>query len=49
MVEAGVVPAGLDLKAAYTLQFVDHGVGVDHGRPKSNSAERTSRIRRIFV
>jgi NitT/TauT family transport system substrate-binding protein len=29
MVDAGVVKAGLDVKMAYTLQFVDHGVGVD--------------------
>ena len=29
MVEAGVVRAGLDVRKAYTLQFVDYGVGVD--------------------
>jgi NitT/TauT family transport system substrate-binding protein len=29
MVHAGVVKAGLDYKRAYTLQFVDKGVGVD--------------------
>lgn len=29
MVEADVVPAGLDLKKAYTLRFVDRGVGVN--------------------
>ena len=29
MVEAGVVPAGLDLSAAYTTQFVNQGVGLD--------------------
>jgi NitT/TauT family transport system substrate-binding protein len=33
MVEAGVVDAGLDYKQAYTLRFVDKGVGVDL-RPK---------------
>ena len=33
MVKAGVVKAGLDYKKAYTLQFVDKGVGVDL-RPK---------------
>ena len=33
MVHAGVVKAGLDYKRAYTLQFVDKGVGVDL-RPK---------------
>ena len=31
MVKAGVVEAGLDVKKAYTLQFVDHGVVVDPG------------------
>ena len=31
MVKAGVVKAGLDVKKAYTLQFVDHGVVVDPG------------------
>jgi NitT/TauT family transport system substrate-binding protein len=29
MVDAGVVPAGLDLSAAYTTQFVNQGVGND--------------------
>ncbi len=29
MVEAGVVPDGLDIKAAYTTQFVNQGVGLD--------------------
>ncbi len=29
MVKAGVVKSGLDVKKAYTLQFVDRGVGVD--------------------
>ncbi len=29
MVEAGVVPADLDYKAAYTTQFVNKGVGLD--------------------
>ncbi len=29
MVKAGVVKAGLDIKKAYTLQFVDRGVGAD--------------------
>jgi NitT/TauT family transport system substrate-binding protein len=29
MVRAGVVTAGIDVKRAYTLQFVDKGVGVD--------------------
>jgi NitT/TauT family transport system substrate-binding protein len=33
MVKAGVVKPGLDYKKAYTLQFVDKGVGVDL-RPK---------------
>ena len=33
MVRAGVVKAGIDVKRAYTLQFVDKGVGVDL-RPK---------------
>ena len=33
MVRAGVVKAGLDFKRAYTLQFVNKGVGVDL-RPK---------------
>jgi NitT/TauT family transport system substrate-binding protein len=33
MVHAGVVKAGLDYKRAYTLQFVNKGVGVDL-RPK---------------
>ncbi len=33
MVKAGAVKAGLDYKKAYTLQFVDKGVGVDL-RPK---------------
>jgi len=33
MVHAGVVKADIDLKRAYTLQFVDKGVGVDL-RPK---------------
>ncbi len=33
MVRAGVVKAGLDYKRAYTLQFVNKGVGVDL-RPK---------------
>lgn len=29
MVEAGAVPAGLDWKSAYTLDFVNQGVGLD--------------------
>ena len=29
MVKAGVVKVGLDVKKAYTLEFVDHGVGAD--------------------
>jgi NitT/TauT family transport system substrate-binding protein len=29
MVDAGVVPAGIDLSAAYTTQFVNQGVGLD--------------------
>ena len=29
MVDAGVVPAGIDWKASYTLQFVNKGVGLD--------------------
>ena len=29
MVKAGVVEAGLDYRAAYTLQFVNKGVGLD--------------------
>jgi NitT/TauT family transport system substrate-binding protein len=29
MVKAGVVDAGVDYKAAYTLQFVNKGVGLD--------------------
>ena len=29
MVKAGVVKPGLDYKKAYTLQFVDKGVGLD--------------------
>ena len=33
MVKAGVEKAGLDYKKAYTLQFVNKGVGVDL-RPK---------------
>ncbi len=33
MVKAGVVPANIDYKKAYTLQFVDKGVGIDL-RPK---------------
>ena len=33
MVRAGVVKAGIDYKRAYTLQFVNKGVGVDL-RPK---------------
>jgi NitT/TauT family transport system substrate-binding protein len=33
MVRAGVVKGGLDYKRAYTLQFVNKGVGVDL-RPK---------------
>jgi len=33
MVKAGVLTAGLDYKRAYTLQFVDKGVGLDQ-RPK---------------
>jgi NitT/TauT family transport system substrate-binding protein len=33
MVKAGVVKAGLDYKKAYTLQFVDKGVGLEL-RPK---------------
>lgn len=34
MVEAGVVKAGIDYKKAYTLQFVNRGVGLDL-RPKN--------------
>jgi NitT/TauT family transport system substrate-binding protein len=33
MVRAGVVKAGIDVKRAYTLQFVNKGVGVEL-RPK---------------
>jgi NitT/TauT family transport system substrate-binding protein len=33
MVKAGVVPAGLDYKKVYTLQFVNKGVGLDQ-KPK---------------
>ena len=33
MVKAGVEKAGLDYKKAYTLQFVNKGVGLDV-RPK---------------
>ncbi len=33
MVKAGVVQAGLDYKKAYTLQFVNKGVGLDQ-KPK---------------
>jgi NitT/TauT family transport system substrate-binding protein len=33
MVKAGVEKPGLDYKKAYTLQFVDKGVGLDL-RPK---------------
>jgi NitT/TauT family transport system substrate-binding protein len=33
MVKAGVVKPGLDYKKAYTLQFIDKGVGLDL-RPK---------------
>jgi len=33
MVRAGVVKAGLDYKRAYTLQFVNKGVGIEL-RPK---------------
>ena len=33
MVRAGVVKPGIDLKRAYTLQFVNKGVGVEL-RPK---------------
>jgi NitT/TauT family transport system substrate-binding protein len=29
MVEAGVVPAGLDISQSYTTQFVGKGVGMD--------------------
>ena len=29
MVKAKVVPAGIDIKKVYTLQFVDKGVGLD--------------------
>ena len=29
MVKAGVLPADLDYKRAYTLQFVDKGIGVE--------------------
>jgi NitT/TauT family transport system substrate-binding protein len=29
MVEAGVLPDGIDIKAGYTLQFVNQGVGLD--------------------
>ncbi len=34
MVKSGVVKAGIDYKKAYTLQFVNKGVGVDL-RPKN--------------
>jgi NitT/TauT family transport system substrate-binding protein len=33
MVKAGVVKPGIDLRKAYTLQFVDKGVGLEL-RPK---------------
>ena len=33
MVKAGVVKAGIDYKKAYTLRFVNKGVGLDL-RPK---------------
>jgi NitT/TauT family transport system substrate-binding protein len=33
MVKAGVEPAGIDIKKAYTLQFVNKGVGLDQ-KPK---------------
>jgi NitT/TauT family transport system substrate-binding protein len=33
MAKAGVLPQGLDYKKAYTLQFVNKGVGLDL-RPK---------------
>jgi NitT/TauT family transport system substrate-binding protein len=33
MVRAGIVKPGIDYKRAYTLQFVNKGVGVDL-RPK---------------
>jgi NitT/TauT family transport system substrate-binding protein len=29
MVDAGVLPAGIDIKSGYTLQFVNQGVGLD--------------------
>jgi NitT/TauT family transport system substrate-binding protein len=29
MVASGVVKSGIDIKKAYTLQFVNKGVGVD--------------------
>ena len=34
MVKAGVVKAGIDYKKAYTLEFVNKGVGLDL-RPKN--------------
>jgi NitT/TauT family transport system substrate-binding protein len=34
MVRAGVVKPGIDIKRAYTLQFVNKGVGVEL-RPKN--------------
>ncbi|HXZ15659.1 MAG TPA: ABC transporter substrate-binding protein, partial [Roseiarcus sp.] len=34
MVKAGVVKSGIDIKKAYTLQFVNQGVGLDL-RPKN--------------
>ncbi len=33
MVKAGVVPAGLDYRQAVTLQFVNHGVGLELRKP----------------
>ena len=37
MVRAGVVKAGLDVRKAYTLQFVDHGVGGDPLRSRAGA------------
>jgi len=34
MVRAGVVAAGVDFRKSYTLQFVNHSVGLDL-RPKN--------------
>jgi NitT/TauT family transport system substrate-binding protein len=32
MADVGVYPKGLDVTKAYTLRFVDHGVGLDKKR-----------------